>query len=130
MAVKPTPITGRVNTTRLVEIVAAETRRSIDDTHEVVLTTLNVIARAMASGHNVVLTNFGTFSPVWLKERNVRNPSEGGIMVRPAQWRPRVKFSGATLEGVRSQDRTVDINKAPQYTYTPRPEGDSDSAAG
>lgn len=125
MAVKPTPITGRVSTTRLVEIVATETRRSIDDTHEVVLTTLNVIARAMASGHSVVLTNFGTFSPIWMKERNVRNPSAGGVMVRPAQWAPRVKFSGATLDGVRNQDSSVVVNKAPQYTYMPRPEGES-----
>lgn len=130
MAVKPTPITGRVNTTRLVEIVAAETCWSIDDTHEVVLATLNVIARAMASGHSVVLTNFGTFSPVWLKERNARNVHAGEMTVVPARWAPRVKFSGATLDGVRNQDSSVVVNKAPQYTYTPRPEGENDSAAG
>lgn len=114
-------ITERVNTTKLVELVAAELSIPEEDARDAVMTVFNVVLRALASGHNVALTNFGTFIAQHQAKRTARNPMTGEPVQIPARWMPKFRYSDAAVEAVRGRNKNAVIDKAPKWTKTPHP---------
>lgn len=110
--IMPTPVTERVNTTKLIELVAADLGKKPSEVHDVVMTTFNVIIRALVARQPVVLTNFGTFHAVHAKRRKARNPQTGDTVAVPAHWVPRLRYSPPLIKAVREQNRKATIKKA------------------
>lgn len=110
--IRPTPITDRVNTTKLIELVAADLGKKPSEVHDVVMATFNVIVRALVARQSVALTNFGTFRTDRAKRREARNPQTGGMVTVPAHWAPRFRYSPPLVEAVRNRDRKATIKKA------------------
>ncbi|MFE5369210.1 HU family DNA-binding protein [Streptomyces mirabilis] len=77
---------GPLNQTQLIEAVAAELDWPAADADRAVRATLDVIAATLAAGHNVSITNFGTFISRRVQARKARNPQTGGrVQVREHQ---------------------------------------------
>ena len=55
---------GPLNTTALAAHVARELGVTLDDGHRAVDAVLNTITRALAAGHSVTVTNFGSWHAV------------------------------------------------------------------
>lgn len=118
MKKKPTPITARLTTTRLIEVVAADLGTTPKDAHEMVMTVFSAIARANASGHDVAITNFGTFVSHRVKRGRRRNPQTGEAFTAPAHQKVRFRVSPQLADAVRRRDRKVTIRKAPKGSRT------------
>ncbi|MGW3152718.1 HU family DNA-binding protein [Streptomyces sp. NPDC001089] len=110
-----TRITAALTTTSLIETVAADTGMPREDVREVVMSTFDVVARAMASGHNVAVTNFGTWISYRTNKRKARNPQNGATVVVPAHQAMKFRTS-RTLAGLvrRRASATASIRKAPK----------------
>ncbi|MGW4850189.1 HU family DNA-binding protein [Streptomyces sp. NPDC004288] len=111
--------TSRLNTVALGEAVAAELNVPLADGRRAVEAVFTVIARALAAGHPVAVTNFGTFLPVTREARTGRNPQTGATVPIPAA--PDVRFR--VSPGLRTTVRTADpvratIRKAPKTIRT------------
>jgi nucleoid DNA-binding protein len=91
-------VEGRVNTTALVSMVAAEAGISQEDAHKAVIAAFSIVLRAVASGHDVALTNFGTFTRYRTKDRPARNPVTGETMTVPSRWWPTAQ--GGPVDGL------------------------------
>jgi DNA-binding protein HU-beta len=111
---KPTRITSRLNTTRFIEVVAADLGITPKEAHQTVLTVFSAIARANASGHSVSITNFGTFLSHRVKRTKRRNPQTGEAFTAPAFQAVRFRVSPHLADAVRRRDRNVTIRKAPK----------------
>jgi nucleoid DNA-binding protein len=109
---KPTRITTRLNTTRLLEVVAADCGTTTDAVRPVVLATFDAIARANASGHDVAITNFVTFISHRVTRSLRRNPQNNEPVVSPAHQVVRLRVSRHLADAVRRKDRNVTIRKA------------------
>lgn len=116
MKKKPTRITNRLTTTTLIETVAADLGISKADAHEMVMVTFDAIARANASGHDVAVTNFGTFRSYKVKARQARNPQNGDIVTVPAHQKVGFRVSPTLADAVQRRDRGASIRKAPKGT--------------
>ncbi|MFJ3097389.1 HU family DNA-binding protein [Streptomyces hydrogenans] len=111
--------TARLNTVLLAEAVAAELDIPAADGRAAVQAVFDVIARAVAGGHPVAVTNFGTFLPVDQPARTRRNPQDGSPLEVPAHQDVRFRVS----PGLRTTVRTADpvratIRKRPQTART------------
>jgi DNA-binding protein HU-beta len=108
-------ITGPLNGTRLAEAVAAEMGISRREGKRAVEAVLGIIARSVAGGHPVNVTNFGTWIPVQVDERTARNPATGEPVVVPARQELRFRQSPRLQELVREADpETATIRKYPK----------------
>lgn len=116
MKKKPTPIKARLTTTRLIEIVAADLDTSPDAVRETVMTTFDVIARAASSGHDVAVTNFGTWVSYTKKRRKARNPQNDEPVIVPMHRAVRFRVGPSLADAVRRKDRQANIRKAPKGT--------------
>jgi nucleoid DNA-binding protein len=115
---RPTPITGRLTTTKLINIVAADLGTEPKQVRDTVLATFDVIARAAASGHDVAVTNFGTWLAYRTKRRPARNPQTGEVTTLAAHRAVRFRVSPALAGAVRRRDRKFSIRKAPKGART------------
>ncbi|MFJ6841408.1 HU family DNA-binding protein [Streptomyces griseoluteus] len=120
---KPTPITGRVTTTRLAEIVAADLAAAgveitPDDAPVLLRVVFDAIGRAAASGHDVAITNFGTWFSTRTRRVIRRNPQNGDPIPSPAHQRVRFRPSPTLVAGVRARDRRFSIRKSPKSPRT------------
>jgi nucleoid DNA-binding protein len=111
---KPTRITERLTTTKLIDVVAADLGITPKQAHETVTVVFDAIARAAASGHDVAVTNFGTWLSSPTKPRTVRNPQTGNPVTVPACQKVRFRVSPHLADAVRRGDGTVTIRKAPK----------------
>jgi nucleoid DNA-binding protein len=111
---KPTPITARMTTTRLIEVVAEDLGTTPGKVRDTVLATFDVIARASASGHDVAVTNFGTWVAYRAKARKARNPQTGETVPVAAHRAVRFRVGPHLADAVRRRDRKVTIRKAPK----------------
>ncbi|WP_435251674.1 HU family DNA-binding protein [Streptomyces tendae] len=115
MKKKPTRITQPLNTTSLIEVVASDLEVRPADVHDTVIATFDAIARAAASGHNVAITNFGTFRSYRTGARPVRNPVTGDTRKDPAHQGLRFKVSPALADAVRRRlSASATIRKLPK----------------
>ena len=111
--------TSRLNTVALAEAVATELDVPVADGRAAVQAVFDVIARAVAGGHPVAVTNFGTFLPIEQPTRLRQNPQDGTYVEVPAH--PDVRFR--VSPGLRATVRTADpvratIRKAPKTIRT------------
>lgn len=116
MKKKPTRITSRLTTTKLIETVAADLGIPTSDAHETVMVVFDAIARATASGHDVAITNFGTWLSYRTKARRARNPQNGDVVTVPAHQKVRFRVSPTLADAVHRRDRKASIRKAPKGT--------------
>lgn len=114
----PTPITERLNNTRLIEVVAADLGVSKDTASAAVMATFNAVARAVASGHSVAITNFGTWLPYDTPARTAVNPQTGEPISIPGHQKMRFRVSPNLADAVRRKDRAATIRKAPKGSRT------------
>ncbi|WAZ20226.1 HU family DNA-binding protein [Streptomyces cinnabarinus] len=118
MKKKPTLITERLTTTKLVEVVAADLGITLKEAHETIVVVFDAIARAAASGHDVAVTNFGTWISSRTRRRTARNPQNGDPVPVAAFQKVRFRVSPHLREAVRRRDRKVTIRKAPKGART------------
>ncbi|MFF9097608.1 HU family DNA-binding protein [Streptomyces sp. NPDC014802] len=109
---KPARITSDLNTTSLIEVVAADTDIPVAQAREIVMATFDAITRAAAGGYNVSITNFVSFLPYRTKQRKARNPQNGEVITVPAHQVVRVRQSAKFVEMIRRRDRKATIRKA------------------
>ncbi|MFE6225446.1 HU family DNA-binding protein [Streptomyces sp. NPDC057854] len=120
-------LTTRLNTVLLAEAVAAELDVPVADGRAAVQAVFDVIARAVAGGHPVAITNFGTFLPIAQPTRMRRNPQNGVFVEVPAHQDVRFRVSPGLRMTVRAADPArATIRKAPK---TIRTAADSEAAA-
>ncbi|MGW7359424.1 HU family DNA-binding protein [Streptomyces sp. NPDC054802] len=124
----PARITTDLTTTTLIATVAADLDITPKEATRLVYATFDVIARAAASGHNVAITNFGTFRSYRLKKHNRRNPQTGEKIPVPAHQVMRFRISPRFAQAVRNRDRKFTIRKLPQGTLTPGKVGAADAS--
>lgn len=105
--------TGPLNKTGLAAAVAAELGVSIDDGYRALNAVLNTITRTVTAGHDVTVTNFGTFRAVEEASRVRRNPQTGDRVPVPAHPTVRFRVSPRFREVVRSGDPSASIRKRP-----------------
>ncbi|MFJ9114437.1 HU family DNA-binding protein [Streptomyces sp. NPDC102394] len=114
---KPTRITQRLTTTTLIDVVAADLGTKPTGqapVHDTVMATFDAIARANASGHDVAVTNFGTWFSYRAKAVTRRNPQNDEPIPVPAHQAVRFRVSPTLAELVRRRDRNASIRKAPK----------------
>lgn len=102
-----------LNKTALAATVAGELGVSLDDGFRALNAVLDSITRTVVAGHDVTITNFGTFRAVQHPARIARNPQTGAPVPVPA--RPAVHFRVAPRlrEVVRGGDPAASIRKRP-----------------
>ncbi|MCX5229708.1 HU family DNA-binding protein [Streptomyces sp. NBC_00233] len=115
----PTIPTTRLNTTALAEAVATELNVPQADGRAAVQAVFDVIARAVAGGFPVAITNFGTFLPVEQPARTRRNPQNGAPVDVPEHRDVRFRVSPGLRATVRTADpESATIRKAPKTVRT------------
>lgn len=112
---KQTRFTGKLNTTALAEAVATDLGISNSAAEDAVRAVFNTITRAVASGHDVAVTNFGTFRSVRAEQRTAYNPQTGGKVTVPAHQKLAFRASRRLRENVRRRRvATGGITKLPK----------------
>ncbi|MFJ8153896.1 HU family DNA-binding protein [Streptomyces sp. NPDC094468] len=106
-----TPITERLTTTTLIEVVAADLGRKPADVRDTITATFDAIARANASGQDVAISRFVTFRAYRVPSRTARNPATGELMKVPAHRVIRFRVSDYLADAVRRGDRRVSTRK-------------------
>lgn len=96
--------TGPLNKTALGEAVAATLGVSIEDGHQAVAAVLDTIARTVAAGHQVAVTNFGTFVPKHVPARKAWNPATGDPILVEAGMRVHFRVSPQLQAAVKAHD--------------------------
>lgn len=104
---------GPLNKTQLAATVAGELGVSLDDGVRALNAVLNSITRTVTAGHDVTVTNFGTFRAVTDPARIGRNPQTGDAVAIPSRPTVRFRVAPRLLEVVRGGDPTVSIRKRP-----------------
>ncbi|MCX5201081.1 HU family DNA-binding protein [Streptomyces sp. NBC_00237] len=105
--------TGPLNKSALAAAVAAELGTTTHEGHRAVDAVLNAITRALAAGHSVTVTNFGSWRPVPRPARQARNPQTGELVTVPARQGIRVTTSPRLRDLVRTGAVTASIRKNP-----------------
>src|SRR5690606_4033537 len=77
--------TGPLNKTGLAATVAGQLGVSLDDGYRALNAVLDSITRAVTAGHDVSITNFGTFRAIEHPARTARNPQTGAPVPVPAR---------------------------------------------
>jgi len=105
--------THDLSRTSLGEAVAARMGVSLDEGHAMVLAVLDTVAKTLAGGYGVSVTNFGSWHPVVKPGRRARNPQTGEtVMVDDAF---RVKWTTAPkLREIVNGEAEPTIKKAPK----------------
>lgn len=76
-----------MKTSELAKAVALETGMNVHAAEKVMTALFGVIKKEVASGHEVKIFKFGTFSVAELGERKRRNPRTGELLFTPARRR-------------------------------------------
>ena len=82
-----------VTKSNLVQAISRKSKLKQCDIKTVVDSLLDAIGDALASGETIELRGFGTFSTRRQKERPVRNPRTGQLLMLTEQTVPSFKFS-------------------------------------
>ncbi|UTN93015.1 DNA binding, HU-like domain [Streptomyces phage Marky] len=99
--------------TSLGEAVAAQMGVSLDQGHAAVFAVLDVVAKTLAGGYGVSVTNFGSWHPVVAPARRAHNPQTMEPVQLPESFR--VKWTTAPkLKEIVNGDAEPTIKKAPK----------------
>lgn len=104
---------GPLNKTQLAAAVAGELGVSLDDGFRALNAVLDSITRTVVSGHDVTITNFGTFRAIEHSARLARNPQTGERIPVPARASVHFRVAPRLREVVRAGDPTASIRKRP-----------------
>lgn len=80
-----------MNKQELIERVADKTKTTKGETETMINTIVEIIVKAVKSGHDVKIVGFGTITKTKSKARNGRNPRTGESIKIPAAWRPKFR---------------------------------------
>ena len=80
-----------MNKAQLVEKIAQQTRTTKQQSEQILDATLQAILHAVATGDEVKLVGFGSFSCMTRKARSGRNPKTGASVEIPSGRVPRFK---------------------------------------
>lgn len=105
--------TGPLNKTALAEAVARELGCSREDGYQALNAVLDTITRTVTAGHDVTITNFGTFRAVEQAARLARNPQTGARTPLPSQPDVRFRVAPRLREVVRGGNPGASIRKRP-----------------
>lgn len=103
--------TGPLNKTGLAEAVAADLGISVQDGFRVLDAVLGPIARTVTAGHDVTVTNFGTWRHVHHPARKARNPQTGEKVTVPARSAVRFRVSPRLQDVVNGGDPSASLKK-------------------
>ena len=117
----PTPITERLTTTSLSDIVAADLGIQPKDAYTVVSAVFDAIARAAASGHDVAITNFGTWFSYRTPPATRRNPQTNEPVSIPERQNVRFRTAPAFTTAVHAQNTGFTIRKTGTSRKRPAP---------
>lgn len=112
-------INGRLTIQSLLWIVHKETGLPEADVREVFYSTFETITRAVANGHDVALTNFGTWHTVAYKARVGTLPGyENEVLAgfKKIRFRPSPTMKDIIANG---PVESVSLRKLPKGTLTP-----------
>jgi DNA-binding protein HU-beta len=107
----PVTPTGPLNKTRLAETVGADLGIPLKDACRVLDAVFGAIGRTVTAGHDVTVTNFGTFRAVAHPARWARNPQTGERVRVPAKAAVRFRVSPRLEEVVQAGDPTASLKK-------------------
>lgn len=111
---------GPLTKTSLGEAVAAELGVSPKEAARILEAVCDVIARTVTAGHNVSITNFGTWVSTRTPKRKARNPQTGGTVTVPARQVVRFRTAPRLAAIVRDGKVTAaTIRKRPKTPKTP-----------
>ncbi len=88
---------------RLSEDLARETGMDHRGAQKCVKAFFEGVAEALEEGETVTLRGFGSFKPVWLKDRHGRNPQTGAAIVTPAHYTAHFSPSRALADRVNAE---------------------------
>lgn len=108
-------ITGNLNKHSLAEALAAELGVSHAKADAMIDAFANIVTRTVTSGHEVALTNFGTFRPVEVDEHAARNPQTGQMVTVPARTTIRFRPSQRLKDIVAAGDPTASRRKRSRF---------------
>lgn len=97
-------VTNDITKPGLAHVVAIELGISQAQGRAAVEAVLNAITCTVASGHQVAISNFATFRPVWRDARVAWNPQTGQPVTVPAHYRLQVAVSPQFQDAVKAQD--------------------------
>jgi DNA-binding protein HU-beta len=118
-AAKPTRIKGPLTQWLLAEAVGTDTGLPPETVQAVQKATWDVIARTLAAGHSVTITNFGTWSAYRRAARKARNPQSGERVLVAAHWASRFRVAPRLAEIVRGHKQAkATVKKLPKGTLT------------
>ncbi|MFI8535428.1 HU family DNA-binding protein [Streptomyces aquilus] len=110
----PAAPTGPLNKTQLAEVVAADLGIPAAEGGRVLEAVFDAIVRTNAAGHDVTITNFGTFRAVEDPARKARNPQTGQPVDIPPRPTVRLRVSPRLAEILRARDTAASIAKLPR----------------
>jgi nucleoid DNA-binding protein len=114
---EPTPAappTGPLNKTGLAEAVAADLGIPLTDGYRVLDAVFGTVTRTVTAGHDVTVTNFGTWRALVHPARVARNPQNGQPVKVPERSAVRFRVSPRLQEVVRGGDPAASIKKRPK----------------
>lgn len=85
---------------QIVESIQSQTGFSKNNSLEIMENLLEIIKRTLASGEDVLISNFGTFRVRHKKERKGRNPATGDAMMLAPRKVVTFKCSGNLRDGI------------------------------
>lgn len=105
--------TRNLNKTALAEAVAASTEMTQAEATEAVHAVLDVIAKTLAGGYSVSVTNFGSLHPVWVPEHRRGTTRKGEVVLVPERVRVRW-ITSDKLRAMVNGEAEPTITKAPR----------------
>ncbi|MEV6791299.1 HU family DNA-binding protein [Streptomyces sp. NPDC051320] len=103
---------------RLTAAVAAEAGLTREQAQAAVRAVFDTIARDLAAGRSLTVSNFGTFSAKVRPAGVAQNIATGERMATVAHHVPRFRATGRLRDMVRDQDATASIRKLPSGPST------------
>ena len=88
---------------QIVNSIADQIGYTKNQAFEIVETTLEIIKKALESGENVMITNFGKFCVREKRARRGRNPSTGEEMILKPRKVVTFRWAGKLRERINSQ---------------------------
>lgn len=107
--------TSDLTTTSLAKALATELDITPHAARDTLTAVFDVITRTVAAGHDVAITNFGTFRARQFDQRTARNPQTGQPVTVPATQAIRFRVSTNLRAVIAARDTTATIRK--QYKH-------------
>jgi len=107
------PLNRPLNKTDLAKAIAWELGVTTRDGFRALNVVLDTIAASVTAGHDVTITNFGTFQAVERAARAARNPQNGEPVMLPARAAVRFRVLPRLRDVVRAGDPSASIRKRP-----------------